>query len=175
MLQPNATGDGDARLTSRSWLMVALTGVATGLLGDLMMSILFSVQHLAFGVNGNGGGFEAAVERASGWHRVIPLLIAGVVGGPAWYLLRRFTPGKKSEVDDVLWTGAGLACDYNVPLGGALFAAEVLLGTMNLPVILPAVACSGIATLVAWIHLPSHATYADVPATASRRDCWSGR
>ncbi len=40
-------------------------------------------------------------------HRAVPLLIAGVVGGVAWWLLRRFTPGKKSEVDEVLWTGAG--------------------------------------------------------------------
>ncbi|MBA8792901.1 H+/Cl- antiporter ClcA [Friedmanniella endophytica] len=227
MMQPNATGDGQARLTAKFWLMVALTGVVTGLFGDLMMWILFGVQHLAFGVEGTGGGFEAAVERASAWHRAIPLLIAGVFGGVAWYLLRRFTPGKKSEVDDVLWTGqgrlsfrrslgtsviseiviglgaslgresapklmgavggsllaewsrlsgaqrrllvacgggAGLACVYNVPLGGALFTAEVLLGAVNLPVILPALACSGIATLTAWLYLPSHATYADIPS-----------
>jgi hypothetical protein len=107
MLQPNVTGDGDARLTPRFWVMVVITGVATGLLGDLMMFILFSVEHLAFGVDDNGSGFTAAVARAGGWHRVLPLLIGGVIGGVAWYLLRRFTPGQKSEVDEVLWTGDG--------------------------------------------------------------------
>ncbi|MBE7187437.1 MAG: chloride channel protein [Jatrophihabitans endophyticus] len=226
MLQPNVTGDGDARLTARFWVMVVLTGVATGLLGDGLMFLLFGIEHLAFGVNGNDSSFTAAVADAGGWHRVVPLLVAGAFGGPAWYLLRRFTPGKKSEVDEVLWTGegrlslrrslgtsviseiviglgaslgreaapklmgavsgsmvaewakltpaqrrllvacgggAGLAAVYNVPLGGALFTAEILVGAVNLPVILPALACSGVATCVAWLYLPSHATYLDIP------------
>jgi CIC family chloride channel protein len=46
MTQPNVTGDGDTPLTVRFWALVAVTGVATGLLGDLMMLILFSVAHL---------------------------------------------------------------------------------------------------------------------------------
>ncbi len=55
--------------------------------------------------------------------------------------------------------GAGMAAIYNVPLGGALFAVEVLLGTLTLPVVLPAFAVTGIATAVAWIVVPTHATY----------------
>jgi H+/Cl- antiporter ClcA len=60
--------------------------------------------------------------------------------------------------------GAGLAAVYNVPLGGAIFTAEVLLGSFALPTVLPALACSLIATMVAWLYLPSGATYADIPA-----------
>ena len=56
--------------------------------------------------------------------------------------------------------GAGMAAVYNVPLGGALFALEVLLGTLTLPLVLPALATSLIATAVAWIALPTHPTYA---------------
>jgi len=229
MTQPNVTGDGDTPLTARFWLMVVITGVVTGLLGDLMMFILFSVEHVAFGVTGVQGGFTRAVTEAGGWQRAAPLLIAGLIGGPAWYLLRRFTPGQKAEVDQSLWSGdarlspvrsvgtsilsevviglgasigresapkllggvagsvtagwagltpaqrrllvacgggAGLACVYNVPLGGALFTAEILIGAVNLPVMLPALVCSGIATLVAWLYLPDHATYIDIPAYA---------
>lgn len=51
--------------------------------------------------------------------------------------------------------GAGMAAVYNVPLGGALFALEVLLGTLTLPLVLPALATSLIATGVAWIALPN--------------------
>ncbi|WP_142281566.1 chloride channel protein [Mycobacterium kyorinense] len=226
MLQPNVTGDDDARLSGRFWGVVLATGVAAGLLGDLMMLILFLVEHAAFGVNERGETFQQAVTHASGWHRVTPLLIGGVFGGVAWYLLRRYTRGRTSEVDEVLWTGegrlsvrrsfgsaviseiviglgaslgresapkllgavsgnvlsgwtrltpaqcrllvacgagAGLAAVYNVPLGGALFAAEVLIGSVNLPVVLPALACAATATLTSWLYLPSHAVYLNVP------------
>jgi H+/Cl- antiporter ClcA len=60
--------------------------------------------------------------------------------------------------------GAGLACVYNVPLGGALFTAELLVGVVSLPVMLPALLCAAIATATAWVYLPQHATYVDVPA-----------
>jgi CIC family chloride channel protein len=56
--------------------------------------------------------------------------------------------------------GAGMAAVYNVPLGGALFALEVLLGTVTLPLVLPALATSLIATAVAWIYLSTGPTYA---------------
>ncbi len=59
--------------------------------------------------------------------------------------------------------GAGMAAVYNVPLGGALFALEVLLGTLTLPLVLPALATSLIATAVAWIVLPTAPTYS-IPA-----------
>jgi chloride channel protein, CIC family len=59
--------------------------------------------------------------------------------------------------------GAGLAAVYNVPLGGALFTAEVLYGSFALPVVFPALATSLIATVVSWIYLPTHATYIDIP------------
>ncbi len=53
---------------------------------------------------------------------------------------------------------------YNVPLGGALFTAEIMMGTITLPVALPALACSGIATATAWRYLPRTATYLGTPA-----------
>ena len=55
--------------------------------------------------------------------------------------------------------GAGLAAVYNVPLGGALFALEVLLGTVSLPLVLPALATSVVATAVAWSTLGTGPTY----------------
>src|SRR5262249_32017918 len=55
--------------------------------------------------------------------------------------------------------GAGFAAIYNVPLGGALFALEVLLGTVSLPFVLPALVMSVTATAVAWIVLGTHPIY----------------
>lgn len=58
--------------------------------------------------------------------------------------------------------GAGMAAAYNVPLGGALFAIEVLLGSVSLRLVLPALLCSVIATTASWILLPTGPVY-DVP------------
>jgi len=223
--QPNVTGDGDAALSPMFWAMLVLTGVAAGLFGILMMFVLFTVQHLAFGYH--SGSLEAAAEHASAVRRITVLLIAGVAGGAGWYLLRRYTKGEKSELDDVVWGrgsrlsfrrslgtsllselvigmgasigrenapklmggasasvlagwaglspaqrrllmacggGAGLAAVYNVPLAGALFTAEVMLGSVTVPVVLPALACSAIATAVGWLYLSARATYVDVPS-----------
>ncbi|MBO0702499.1 MAG: chloride channel protein, partial [Candidatus Dormibacteraeota bacterium] len=52
---------------------------------------------------------------------------------------------------------------YNVPLGGALFIAEVLWGGISIPVLLPALTCCAIATAVGWLYLPHQPTYLAVP------------
>lgn len=234
--QPNATGDGSAALTPRFWAAVVVVGVLAGLGGDAMMFVLTVAEHLTYGYHDAGvlatleraGGidFQAAVERSADLRRVVALVVAGAVGGVAWYALRRWTRGV-TEVDDAIWrgdgrlsvlrslgtsvisevvigmgasigreaapkllggvsgsvvsgwlsltpgqrkllvacgAGAGLAAVYDVPLGGALFGAELLIGTVALPVVLPALACSVIATATAWLYLPDHATYVGLPA-----------
>ncbi len=71
--------------------------------------------------------------------------------------------------------GAGLAAVYNVPLGGALFVAEVLYGSLALTVVLPALAATLIATMTAWVYLPNTATYTDLPHyhSSARLLVWS--
>src|SRR5450631_3270951 len=223
--QPNVTSDGDTRLTPAFWVVLVATGLAAGLIGAGLMYLLFSVEHLAFGYS--SGDLESGARHASDLRRLASLLVGGVVAGVGWYLLRRYTVGQKSEIDDAIWNGdgqlsfrrsagtallseivigmgaslgreaapklmggvsasvlsrwaqlsngqrrllvacgggAGLAAVYNVPLAGALFTAEVMVGSLALPVVLTALTCSGIATAVAWIYLPEHATYLDIPA-----------
>jgi CIC family chloride channel protein len=48
MEQPNVTADGATRLTPQFWIAVVLTGIATGLFGDLLMWILKVAEHQAF-------------------------------------------------------------------------------------------------------------------------------
>ncbi|BAO88386.1 chloride channel protein [Caballeronia cordobensis] len=55
--------------------------------------------------------------------------------------------------------GAGLAAVYNVPLGGAVFVLEVLLGTFEWPIVTAALATSAIGAVVAWIGLGDELTY----------------
>jgi H+/Cl- antiporter ClcA len=55
--------------------------------------------------------------------------------------------------------GAGMAAAYGVPLGGALFALEVLRGTLALRLILPALLTSLVATVISWLILPNAPTY----------------
>lgn len=225
MEQPNVTHDGDAALTPTFWVALVLTAVAAGLFGDLLMWILSTVERWAFDYH--KGSYAVAVARTSDLHRVTTLVIAGLIGAVAWYLIRRFLQNEKAEIDESIWSGdgelsmrrsfltsvtsevvigmgasagreaapklmggasgsvlarwmkltpaqrrllvacgggAGLAAVYNVPLGGAIFTAEVLCGSFALPTVVPALACSAIATMVAWVYLPSGATYADIPS-----------
>jgi chloride channel protein, CIC family len=55
--------------------------------------------------------------------------------------------------------GAGMAAAYGVPLGGALFALEVLRGMLSLRLVLPALLTSVIASATAWLVLPDAPTY----------------
>lgn len=221
--QPNVVSD-VVPLTPRFWATLVLAGVATGLLADLMMFVLFNVAHLTYGHPTRS--FQYAVTQASALRRVVALTVAGAVCGTAWFVWRRLTSTQRSDTDDAIWrgtgqlsflrsigtglisevavgmgasigrenapklmggaaastlsswlgltpaqrrilvacgAGAGLGAVYNVPLGGAVFTAELLLGTFALPVVLPALACSAIATATAWVYLPRHTTYVGVP------------
>lgn len=62
--------------------------------------------------------------------------------------------------------GAGLAAVYDVPLGGAVFALEVLLASTALADVLAAAATSAIATAVAWVGIGAHQTYLVAVPTA---------
>jgi H+/Cl- antiporter ClcA len=70
--------------------------------------------------------------------------------------------------------GAGMAAAYGVPLGGALFALEVLRGVLALRLILPALLASAVATAVSWTMLPNAPTYS-IPAYPPSASvvCWA--
>ncbi len=76
-------------------------------------------------------------------------------------------PAEQRRVLVACAAGAGMAAAYNIPLGGALFAAEVLLGTMSFSMVLPALATSMLATASSWVFLPDVPTY-QVPAYVLR-------
>jgi H+/Cl- antiporter ClcA len=59
--------------------------------------------------------------------------------------------------------GAGMAAAYGVPLGGALFALEVLRGVLALRLVLPALAASVTAVMVSWLVIPDVPLYVVPP------------
>jgi len=93
----------------------------------------------------------------------------------ASFLSRRaLMTAEESRIMIACGAGAGLAAVYNVPLGGALFALEVLLGTVRLAAVIPAVATSAIAAYVARIGLGDEIPYV-LPHLATNRSliAWS--
>jgi chloride channel protein, CIC family len=219
--QPNVPGRGIvAGYSSRFWLLVVVIGVATGVGASALMALLKLTEHLAYGYR--RGPYLDGIEVGSDLHRVIVLLLAGVIVAGGAAVLHRLPTSGGTEVSEALWlgaarlpfvasvargvlsivtvgmgvslgregapqlagaataswlaqwaqlpqwqrrllvasgAGAGFAAVYNVPLGGALFGLEVLLGTVALPLVLPALAVSVIATTVAWITLGTGHTY----------------
>jgi H+/Cl- antiporter ClcA len=67
-----------------------------------------------------------------------------------------------------------MAAVYNVPLGGALFAIEVLRGVLTLRMVLPALTASLIATMIGWFAIPDAPTY-HIPAIqhSAALLCWA--
>ena len=188
------------------WLVVVLTGVATGIAAAVLTSLLEVVQHLMW--PGPGTLLDAA-ENAGALRHILVLLAAGVATGAGQLVLRRLSSGKGIDITAAIWfhagrlpplrtlgsailsvvivgtgaslgregapsrpdrlppmplcdrahlsdeqrrllvacgAGAGMAAAYGVPLGGALFAVEVLRGALSLRLVLPAIVASLVAT-----------------------------
>jgi H+/Cl- antiporter ClcA len=85
-----------------------------------------------------------------------------------WLAWRAGLPVADRRILVACGAGAGLAAVYNVPLGGAVFVLEVLIGSFGWRALAPAFATSAIAAiaaLVAWIGLGNEHQYR-VPALA---------
>jgi CIC family chloride channel protein len=218
--QPNLDACEDKSLWSfRFWVMVAVAGASAGIVGGLMMRLLYTVEHFTWRYH-SGTLFEAA-SHASSSRRILALLTAGVVVGVGGRSIRKAF-GQPGELDSAIWfrfgrvpvlatmaaalnsivavglgtslgreapikqaggalasqiarwsgltdaetkvlvacgVGAGMAAAYNVPVGGALFAIEVLLGSISLRMALPAIWCAAVATAASWVFLPPEPIY----------------
>jgi H+/Cl- antiporter ClcA len=84
-----------------------------------------------------------------------------------WLSSRAALTPENSRIMIASGAGAGLAAVYNVPLAGALFVLEVLLGTFSLSALIPAITTSAIAALVAWIGLGDQTQYSLPPLAIS--------
>ena len=83
---------------------------------------------------------------------------AGAVFGNLASSLQRLSDEQRRLLV-AIGAGAGMAAVYSVPLGGALFALEVLRGMLSLRLVLPALAATTIATQVATFVIPNAPIY----------------
>ncbi|WP_434109669.1 chloride channel protein [Paraburkholderia caffeinilytica] len=88
---------------------------------------------------------------------VAPREIGSVLAG--WLSHRAGLSAEQSRIMVACGAGAGLAAVYNVPLGGAVFVLEVLLGTFGWKALVPAVVTSAVAALVAQLGLGNEHQY----------------
>ncbi len=216
-LQPNVPA---LPLSGKVWAMILLTGAGAGLAGGLLMKLLRAAQHLSF--HYAEGDFLEGVTNVSPVHRVVVLVLAGLVAAMVLFAMKRIWTKPSTDLSDAIWTrsgqlstaptlvksllsivtvgmgaalgregalkdtggivanklsdwaaltpdqrqllvacgaGAGMAAAYNVPLGGALFASEVLLGSLTLANVLPAFAASFTGVAVSWLLLPDAPAY----------------
>ena len=167
-----------AEATSKTRRLIVLT--LAGLLGGVgwyLLRHLYAHQHTDFDDAVWRGEGDLGVEKsllnsvlavtvigmgASIGREAAPKLMSGAFASE---IARRFMLTKRQRTLLVACAGgAGFAAVYNIPLAGALFSAEVLIGSVTLPVILPALACTVIACVTAWIYLPNQPTYLAIPS-----------
>lgn len=92
---------------------------------------------------------------------VAPREVGATLAG--WWTRKSPLDARQRRILVACGAGAGLAAVYNVPLAGAVFAMEVLLGSFEWSVALPALATSTLAAVVAWLGLGNEHQYT-VPA-----------
>jgi H+/Cl- antiporter ClcA len=95
---------------------------------------------------------------------------AGAVFGNLASDLRKLSDEQR-RLMVAIGAGAGMAAVYSMPLGGALFALEVLRGTLALRLVLPALAATTIATQIATFVIPNEPIY-PIPAYAVTADAY---
>jgi H+/Cl- antiporter ClcA len=103
---------------------------------------------------------------------VAPREVGSLVAG--WLSRKAGLSASDTRLMIACGAGAGLAAVYNVPLGGAVFVLEVLIGTFDAATVAIALVTSVIAAVVAWIGLGDESQYA-IPAFALSRSlvAWS--
>jgi CIC family chloride channel protein len=97
-------------------------------------------------------GLGASIGR-----EVAPREVAALWSG--WLSERAGVSARERRILVACGAGAGLAAVYSVPLGGAVFAVEILLAEVSFATVLPALATSGIAALVARVVVPANPLY----------------
>ena len=175
----------DAAEHAGAWrhvLVLLGAGIATGA-GQILL------RHLS---SGNGIDTTAAIwfhaGRMPAWRTLGSAVLSVIIVGMGVSLGREGAPKQTGAVFANFFSdrarlsdeqrrllvacgaGAGMSAAYGVPLGGALFALEVMRGVLALRYVLPALFASLVAAAISWVALPDAPTYT-IPAYTSSTSC----
>ncbi|ARC58421.1 H(+)/Cl(-) exchange transporter ClcA [Frondihabitans sp. 762G35] len=105
-------------------------------------------------------GLGASIGR-----EVAPRELAALVA--QWITRKTGVTARETRILVACGAGAGLAAVYDVPLAGAVFAVEILLAELSIATIIPALATSAIAALVARLVTSAAPLYSVPPLELS--------
>lgn len=162
----------------RRFLALSVCGVVAGVGWWLLYRFGSPLVAISEAVRENGPRMPFLATLAHGLLQIVTVALGSPLGrevaprelGAALatrYCVRAGMTASSARIMIACGAGAGLAAVYNVPLGGTLFTLEVLLGTFRFPALIPALATSVIATVVAWLGLGNTSVYSLPPLAIS--------
>ena len=78
-------------INKRILSLLILTGVMAGLVGIAFTNLMHFIQHATYNyTEADHFSFGMGVAHVSPEHRVVALLLCGLVGGVGWYLIHRY-------------------------------------------------------------------------------------
>lgn len=217
-----ATATSESRFISmerlvRLCLYTFVVGVGTGLGAAALVWVMHAIEQLVYGQH--EGHIAVVTEGTTSTQRFLGIVIAGLIAGPAWAILRtRATPirsveegmtgikmpifatlanvflqmatvaagasvgrenapreagammasqlsarlkldAKTQRILVAAAAGAGLGAVYHIPLAGAIFSLEILLGSVSVTAIMVVLACSAVATVTSGIIVGTNPLY----------------
>ena len=123
----------------------AVVWLGKGRLSPVLTTLSGALSEVSIGLGGSIGRENA------------PQHFGAAVG--SWLGERFRVPERQRMLLIACGAGAGVGAVYNVPFAGALFAAELYLGSVTLRTVVPAFVTAAIATAVGWLVLPMRPVY----------------
>lgn len=142
------------------WAMQRLTGSTGGELNDALWSGEGEMPPVRTLISAALSTTIIALGASIGREQPPKDAAAAIAG---WFARRGALSAQERVLLMACAAGGAWAAVYDMPLGGGVFTAEVLLGTLALPVLVPAVATAGLATAVSWSVLSVHPYYTGIP------------
>lgn len=151
-------------------LMLLAAGIVVGVVGQLIHRQLGKPSEVNKAIWFRSGQIAFIPTLAAAVHSIV---IVGMgtslgrespikqAGGTMASMIAKWAGLSRAEqrILVALGVGAGMAAAYNVPVGGGLFAVEILIGSISMRLVFPALLCSGIATVASWLLLPTGSIY----------------